>query len=238
LGGFPLIDLYRSNKEQSELSRDMFFIYNADFPKEDLKNIYHRVLYKLSMLEVDFEFNISPEFKTKIETIEMVTSTSGDKPSYKTLSPLVCSVDVKNFVCDSLPEENYLLIKPTGNKLHRLSKLLQVLIDHNIRVTDMVAKTLNDYEFNILYPNCLMRVYGADWYGHMLGGECIIIKCNMGSFEQIRCAAWKMRQISGLPWVKNVVHSASTSAERELMLRLFEADFFKPTDNDFKIFAC
>jgi hypothetical protein len=105
----------------------------------------------------------------------------------------------------------------------------------------MVARPITDYEFNILYPNCLnQRVYGADWYSHMTSGSCVIVKCDKGSFEQLRSCAWAMREVSNLPWVKNVVHSACDKAERDLMISLFEADFLKITEDDlkFKIFAC
>jgi hypothetical protein len=242
LGGLPLVDLYRSATEKSEMSRDFYFIYRPSFPADSLKSIYQNVYFPLSLLDVNFDFYIVPQFRLVPENIKLVTSTSAQptNPHFLSVKPLITSRDVSSYKCSSIEEVNYLLLKPTANKLNRLSVLIQELIDHNVKVVDMVSRPLTDYEFNLLYPNCLQRVYGPDWYSHMCGGNCIIVKTSHGSFEQLRCCAWSMRKISGLPWVKNVVHSACDGPERDLMLRLFEADFIKfenPIAN-FKIFAC
>lgn len=237
---FPLIDSIRSKTEMLAHSRDFYFLYPSSIADTNIfLNTYASTFRELSLLDVSFHVNIEQlELKEDIDSIRMVQSSNANSSSSTVecilAKPILLSADVEQFACPSINEINYILIKPTGNTLARLPQILKTLITYNIRIEGMVSRHINDYEFNMLYPNCLNRVYGADWYSHMTGGKCLIIKTTQGSFEQIRCAAWVIRRESKLPWVKNVIHTASTADERDLMIRLFEADFL-PLLTDFVI---
>ena len=229
LGGYPLTDLYRSLDELTPISRDFYFVYEEGFPCNDLVKLYNAIFRPKTLLDVDFVFDLK-KFQLRneldsIDLVQMIDSAHNQPIEYKTVYPLVMHSDVVAFGTQAIVEDNYLLIKPTGNCLLRLPDILQTLIKHGIRIGGMVSRMITEHEFNILYPFCLQRVYGADWHCHMFSGECCIIKTVRGSFEHLRCAAWQIRAESKLPWVKNVIHSASNLEERAVMARLFEADF-------------
>jgi hypothetical protein len=240
-GGLMLKDSYKHKSADTESSRSFWFLHGADFDREGLVEAYNDSYKKLTLLDVDFFFDQELELRKEIESIQIVKQTNFNSAvTYGDYLPLTLSKDTGSISNFSIQEDNYILIKPTGFNLLRLSSILACLSKYEIKVGAIKSRRLLNEEFNALYPNCLARVYGADWHSHIFSGECMIIKTVKGSFEQIRSAAWVIRKESGLPWVKNVIHSAASEQERELMLSLFANDFpsrIEPTPNfNFMIF--
>lgn len=230
LGGFPLDDEYKPKTTEDDLTRSFYFLYSPEFDCDKLVRLYETVFKLKSLLAITFAFNVEFTPKIKLPLLSMVESTYGGELDgqvivYKKLVPLRLAKTKSTPLPISMDEENYLLIKPTGFTLAKLNELLDVLFQMHVGVEDIKARMLTDYEFNRLYPTCMTRVYGPDWRSHMFSGLCLVIKTKHTTYETIRCAAMLMRRKSGIPWVKNVVHSAATQKERELMLELFRGDF-------------
>ena len=249
MGGFPLSSDYTSKKELDDLGRNFYYFVPESFDHEGLRMMYEFVVKRLTCLDVSFRQGV--EFKPK-KALEEITMIYDNGPNPPTLTMDAKPVMLYEYsdplaVQPSYPELNYLLVKPTGFSLTQFSNILKCLIENKIRVNQMVCRKLTDIEFARLYPNCLNRVFGPDWYSHMMAGPCCIIQCSGASHYQVRDAALQSRIESGLPWVKNVCHSAANPKERELMLELF-ADSFGlsmdttvhgediPSEINFKIF--
>lgn len=249
LGGYPLSADYTSRRDQDDLRRNFYYLTSPHFNHEALEMIYEFVIKSLTSLDVTFHQNVAFNPKKSLEQITMICDNGPCPPTL--------TVDVKPVLLyeyseplalqPSNDEINYLLVKPTGFSLVQFSGILKALIENKVRISQMVSRKLTDVEFARLYPNCLNRVFGPDWYSHMMAGPCCIIKCVGASYMEVRNAALQARIESGLPWVKNVCHSAANSKERDLMIELF-ADSFGldmdktvhgddvPADINFKIF--
>lgn len=234
-GCIPLRDVYKARVEAGPSSRRFFFLHPQSFDVVDMQHIYDSCIKKLSLLDVRFSANILPDFKKDIPSLRIINSysTAGTSPiNYVSCVPLIAEKEYNFLALKSPAAVNYALIKPTGNSLLRLSKILQTFINNYLSVESLRVRYITEVEFNTLYPNCLNRVYGADWYQHMFSGECMIIKFNAGSWKQLRSAGMIARLESGLPWVKNVLHCAASDSEAQLMHTLFETDFIKFHNDD------
>ena len=220
-GGTPISSVYTSPTAEDDLHRDFYFIV-TDFKQFTLvKDLYQSILKSLTYLDVDFNYNIPFVTKKPIAKISLITSTEPEL-TYNQLTPIILSPNY--FKYTSVNQINYVVIKPTGYSLDRLSAILSTLVKFRIRLIAGFSRRITDNEFNTLYPCCMKRVYGPDWYCHMTSGPCLFLKLK-GSIPQIRNAAWAARSQSGLPWVKNVIHSAAKESEREQMHLLFGSLF-------------
>lgn len=228
LGGIPLSSDYKRKMPVEYVGRVFYFLCPNSDVFNRICNLYKTIIMPLTLLEVKFDFNVNFEDVKLPEslclTYERLPSDNNPVFTHSFVTPLRVTPNTL-LTTQLVAQDNYILIKPTGNKIDVLPMMLDTLYEYGIRIHSIVSRDLTETEFQTLYPACMNRVFGQDWHQHMFAGPILVVKTSHGTWQTIRSACWQCRKRSGLPWVKNVVHSASNDKERLLMSQLFEYDF-------------
>ena len=126
-----------------------------------------------------------------------------------------------------LPQKNTyaILFKPSMYQTDNLVKCFSILAGSLYDFEYVYIKNyskLDDNVFNILYPSCLNRAYGKDWYNYMMSGQCtaIIFKTKF-ELKIVRELCLKIREASQFIWTRNVIHCPENSEENVLFLNLY-----------------
>jgi len=122
---------------------------------------------------------------------------------------------------ESMEEETMLLIKPNGMDGFVLEKLIKLLYLKAVCVDIRHYKYLSVEQFKSLYPNCLNRVYGEEWYTYTTSGPVAALKLKCFNLNEIRQLCIQARQESGFIWTKNILHCSADSKEAKENLSVF-----------------
>lgn len=120
--------------------------------------------------------------------------------------------------CKSEKKVYSILLKPSSFKSNMISLFLDTF--QEILNSDIEFDRLDYWDtipfdlFNILYPSCLDRPWGKDWYMYLTSGPCarIFFKSSK-NILLIRHAALEYRKRSGILWTRNVIHCPETIEE-------------------------
>jgi len=116
-------------------------------------------------------------------------------------------------VSPQMQEETCIVLKPNGMCGFHMDKLVSLLDGKCFIVDFKWFRILPTESFNHLYPNCLRRPYGEEWFNYMTSGPVCAFRVRCFDMMDVRVACEEARKASQLPWTKNIVHCSANARE-------------------------
>ena len=118
------------------------------------------------------------------------------------------------------------ILKPNG--VLKSPLFFELLKHNNIKMVDLKVFNFNDAYIKLFYKNVHNFHFGDDWYAYLKSGSSALVILTAPHYQHVRDLAILYRQKSGIPFTRNVIHSAENDAELaelNLFKRQLEIDY-------------